>query len=273
MVTPAARLIGIAAAYVSGASFTTYLVVWLIAGWLGTLAAQWLGFREAGRRGCLAGLTWSLSDLTHSNEGIWRFTVASNLHSTLAIVPTHLATFLVGAMLDPIAAGLFKVARELGSGIAKPVDLINQSVYPDIARLVQTRAWHGLSWTVVSAGAVAATLSGLATLLIAIAGGPLLALIFGPDFARAESLLLMMSLATTIMVMTFAVDPMIYAFGRPGKLVITSIVSTALFILVLWWRLPIDGLIGAGFAYLAMASVTALMSIGWAVQSLWKRSD
>jgi O-antigen/teichoic acid export membrane protein len=82
-----------------------------------------------------------------------------------------------------------------------------------------------------------------------------------------------MSLATTIMVMTFAVDPMIYAFGRPGKLVITSTVATMLFIFLLWWRLPVDGLIGAGFAYLAMASVTGLMSVGWAVQCLAGKSN
>jgi O-antigen/teichoic acid export membrane protein len=273
MVTPAARLVGVGAAYASNASFITYLIVWLIAGWLGTLAAQWLGFREASRRGYLSGMGWSLGHLGHANEGVWRFTLGSNLHSTLAIVPGHVATFLVGAVLGPAAAGLFKVARELGSGITKPVDLINQSVYPDIARLVQAGAWRRLRKTVIRAGVIAAGLSGLITLLIAVAGEPLLILIFGPDFAGAQSLLLMMSLATTIMVMTFAVDPMIYAFRRPGKLVITSIVATVLFILVLVWRLPIDGLIGAGFAYLAMASVTMLLSIGWAIQSLSGKWD
>jgi O-antigen/teichoic acid export membrane protein len=268
MVTPGARLIGVAAAYAWGAPFITYLIAWLIAGWLGAIVAQWLGFREAHKRGCLTGMDWSLRHLRRENKGIWRFSLASNLHSTMTIVPGHLATFLVGAVLGPSAAGLFKVAREFGSGIAKPVDLINQSVYPDIARLVQTSAWRRLRQTVISAGAVAAGVGGIVTVVIAMAGAALLTLIFGPDYAAAQTLLLMMSLATTIMVMTFAVDPMMYAFGKPSRPVITSIAATVLFTLVLWWRLPIDGLIGAGWAYLAMALTTVVMSTAWAVHSL-----
>jgi O-antigen/teichoic acid export membrane protein len=272
MVTPGGRLIGVGAAYALGASFTTYLIVWLIAGWLGAAVAQWLGFREAYRHGSLAGMTWSLRHLQRENEGIWRFTLVANLHSTMVIIPGHLATFLVGAMLDPSAAGLFKVAREVGSGIAKPVDLINQSVYPDIARLVQTNAWRRLKQTVISAGAVASGMSGVITVIIAIVGQALLALIFGPEFAMAQNLLLVMSLATTIMVMTFAVDPLMYAIGRPGRPLITSVVAAVCFTLVLWWRLPIDGLIGAGWAYLAMGLATVVVSTIWAVQSLAGRS-
>jgi O-antigen/teichoic acid export membrane protein len=268
MVTPAGRLIGVGAANALGASFTIYLIVWLIAGWLGAAVAQWLGFREAYRHGSLAGMNWSLRDLGRQNEGIWRFSFAANLHSSMAIIPGHLATFLVGAVLGPSAAGLFKIAREVGSGIAKPVDLINQSVYPDIARLVQTGAWRRLRQTVVSAGAVAAGMSGLVTVLIFIVGQALLALIFGPEYTGAQTLLLMMSLATTIMVMTFAVEPMMYALGQPSRPLITSIAATLLFALVLWWRLPMDGLIGAGWAYLAMSLTTVVISAFWAAQSM-----
>ena len=190
----------------------------------------------------------------------------------MTIVPGHLATFLVGAVLGPSAAGLFKVAREVGSGIAKPVDLINQSVYPDIARLVQTGAWRRLRHTVISAGAVAAGVGGIVTVFIALAGEALLTLIFGPDYAAAQTLLMMMSLGTTIMVMTFAVDPMMYALGKPSRPVITSVLATIVFTLVLWWRLPIDGLIGAGSAYIAMALATVLISTIWAVHSLMGKS-
>ena len=62
------------------------------------------------------------------------------------------------------------------------------------------------------------------------------------------------------------------AIGKPSRPVITSIVATGLFGLILWWRLPIDGLIGAGLAYLAMAAATVVFSAAWAVQSLAGRS-
>jgi O-antigen/teichoic acid export membrane protein len=268
IVIPTGRLLGVGLAYILGAPIRIYLILWFIAGLLGVAVAMWLGFREAHRRGCLAGMDWSLRHLRQENKGVWRFSLVANLHSTMAMVPGQLSIFLVGAILDPAAAGLFKIAREIGSGIAKPVDLINQAVYPDIARLVASREWRRLKRTVIGAGAVAAGISGLVTALIAVVGGPLLAAIFGRVFADAAPVLVLMSLATTVMVMTFAVDPMMYALGRPGRLLITSILATVIFLAILWWRLPVDGLIGAGWAYLAMSACTFVMSTIWALHSV-----
>ena len=215
-ITPAARLAGIVVAYGLDAPITAYLIVWLVAGLCGAGVAIWLAWREANRHRCFVGLDLSLSGLARENPGVWRFTLISNLHSTLALIPGQFSTFIVGALLGPHAAGLFKIAREVGTGIAKPVDLINQTVYPDIARLVASQEWSRLRRTVVSAGALAAGVSAIATLIIALWGEPAIVLIFGEEYGPAVPVLLLMSLATTISVTVFAVDPMMYAFGRPG---------------------------------------------------------
>jgi O-antigen/teichoic acid export membrane protein len=267
-VTPAARLCGIAVAAYVDASLTVYLALWLIAGLLGTVVVAQLALGEARRHGCLAGFDLSLAHLTRDNRGVWRFSVLSNLHSTMALIPGHFSTFLIGAILGPMAAGLFKVARELGTAFAKPVDLINQAVYPDIARLVVAQEWSRLRRTVLNAGTLAAAMSALVTLVILIAGGPVIVAIFGQGYEASLPVLILMSLSTAIAVAAFAVDPMMYAFGRPGASLITAIIANGVFVALLVWRIPLDGLIAAGWAYLGLGIATVVISGIWFLRTI-----
>lgn len=268
LVTPAARLAGACVAAVMGAPLGFYLAVWLLAGLVGAGVAIFLAAREAARHDCIAGFDGSLRRLGSENAGVWRFSILSNLHSTIALVPEHLSTFLIGTILGPAAAGLFRVAREVGTGLAKPVDLLNQSVFPDIARLVVSRDWRRLRGTVIRAGLFAAGTSAIVTLLIVIAGELAVIVVFGEDFAEAVPVLILISLSTTIAVLGFAVVPMMYALGRPAAPLVTSLIANTVFIALLLWRVPVDGISGAGLAYLGLAIATLLISIVWAAQTM-----
>ncbi|WP_324740667.1 lipopolysaccharide biosynthesis protein [Tsuneonella sp. CC-YZS046] len=263
VVTPAARLVGVAICYAAGASLAGYIVFWLIAGLLGAAVALWLGWREARRRDLLHGLDGSLRGLTDENPGIWRFTIISNLNSSLKLIPDQLSTFLVGIMLTPAAAGLFKIARELGTAFAKPVELLNQSVYPDVARLVGARQWRRLSRTVLHAGLLAAGSSALAAILVAAGGRTLIGFVFGEEFISAQLILLLIAIATTVTVLVFAVEPVLYALGKPSRSLVTTLAASFVFTAGLLYCLPRYGLSGAGMAYLISGLVTVGFSIFW----------
>ena len=141
-VTPLARLAGAMLLAMTGAGLMGWVVMWLLAGAAGLLVAFWLAIREARRRHLLGGMAFDFRGLRDGNPGMIRFAMLSNLHSSLVFLPGHLATFSVGMVLGPQSAGLMKVAQELGSGLAKPIDLINQAVYPDIARLSTAELYH-----------------------------------------------------------------------------------------------------------------------------------
>jgi O-antigen/teichoic acid export membrane protein len=262
-VTPAARLLGVGIAYAAGAPLTTYLALWLAAGLIGAVVGLWLAWREAARQGMLGGMDLSMNGLTAENPGLWGFTIISNIHSTFALIPNQLATFLAGALLAPAAAGLFKVAQELGTGLAKPVDLLNQSVYPDVARLVAARQWKRLKRTIFHAGAIAAGASAAVTLLMLLAGEPLISTVFGPAYVRALDVLILILIATTISVSAFAVDPALYAFGKTSRPLFTALAANAVFVAVLVFALPEHGIIAGGWAYLAASGVTVAMAALW----------
>ena len=260
VVTPALRLAFITGLWASGAALGWYIAAWVVAGWAGAAVAFWLAWREARRRELLGGMNSSLRGLAEANQGVWHFSILSNLNSSVALIPTHLSVLLVAALLGPAAAGIFRIAREFGTGMIKPVDLVAQALYPDMARLVAARSWRRLARAAVGAGLAAAATGAAVTLLVLIAGDALVNLIFGRDFVPAVPILIAMALATSIRMLAFAADPVMYALGRPGVPLAVSTASAGLFVAIMVWRLPVDGLAGAGWAFLAMGVLGCLLS-------------
>jgi O-antigen/teichoic acid export membrane protein len=262
VITPGGRMLGFLAAWSVDADLLVYLLIWVLAGWLGAAAAFILAWREARRRRLLEGMTASFRGLSALNPGVWRFTLYSNLHTSVALIPSQGSVFIVGALIGPGSAGLFRIARDIGTALSKPVDLINQTLYPDIARLVRSGQWPRLARTAVRAGLIAGLAGGLVMITVALVGRPLIHLLFGVEFGAAAPLLLLLALATTIRVVAFAADPILYALGKPQVALFIAISTTLLFLAAMVWRIPSDGLMAAGWAYLAMNIAGALLSIG-----------
>jgi O-antigen/teichoic acid export membrane protein len=262
-ITPAARLIGVLLISGLGGDVLSYALIWVAAGWIGGIAAIYLGWREARQSGLLGGLLKGPVQPSRDNPGIWTFSFLSNVHSALAALPGHMATYVVGLTLGATPAALMKVAQEIGTGLAKPIDLLNQAVYPDIARVAAAGQWRRLRKLVAKAGGAAAAVSAIITLALLIVGRPLIAAIFGEAFAGAYELLILVSLATTLAVIVCAVDPALYAMGRPSRPLATSLISNVIFVATLLFVLPRLGLIAGGLAYIAAALATLFLSAAW----------
>lgn len=260
VVTPAVRLAGTAIAFLLDAPLPAYLAAWFVAGFAGAAVAAAMAWGQAARRGLLAGMDAAVRGLSAPNPGIWRFAALSNLHSTLALVPNHLSVFLVGGMLGPAAAGLYKAAREIGTGIGKPVDLLNQTLYPDLARLAAARDWPAVRRIALRAGLLAGGAATLPFLAALLAGETIVAALFGAGFVPAAPVLTLLVLATAISVTAFATEAVLYALGRPDILLTLSVlVNGALFALTAG-LLQAMGLIGAGWAAVAAALFGVLLS-------------
>jgi len=261
VVTPAVRLAGCTIAFLLDAPLPAYLVVWLVAGYVGAAVAVAMAWRQAAQRGLLAGLDAGLRGLSRPNPGMWKFMAISNVHSTLALVPNHLSVFLVGGIVGPAAAGLYKVAREIGTAIGKPVDLLSQALYPDLARLASAHDWHNLARIAVRAGLLAGGTAALIYLLALFAGEAIVGTLFGRDFVAATPVLRLLVLATAITVTAFAAEPVLYALGRPDVLLKMSVLVNGTLFALMAWMLERMGLIGAGWATVIVALLGALLAV------------
>lgn len=248
------RLVGSAAAALAGGGVTAFLGVWFASAAVAGLVLFACAWREAHRRG-LARLGGPVSGIARIHPGIWGFVWTTNLNTTLALAGSHVATLVVGGLLGPGAAGLYRIARQVAEAAARPVKALVPAIYPELARMS-------------AAGAVAAMrrlvgqsllVSGLACLvlfgLIALAGPLVLRLIMGADSGAAYAAMLLLAVAALLTLWTFPLEPLLISVGAARRALDVRLAATLVQLALLPPGLLLWGLPGAGMAAIAAALV------------------
>lgn len=271
-ITPALRTIGCAIAFMLETGIGGYLVAWFVAGAVGGVVLMVLGWREGFRSGRLTGLTWR-QGIAQPTPGIWSFSIASNFNSSLVLIPNQMATFLVGLVAGPAPAGIYKIARDVSTALTKPAEMLNQSIYPEFAKLGSRDDWHVFARLILRGGALAGGAGVFFLALSAAASEPFISLAFGPEFVAAQSVLLLLVGAATLAVTGFSMEPALYAMGRPGlPLRVNAVAVLLVFIPVLLVLGTQWGALGAGVAALAAAIINFLSLAGFTILELRKRA-
>ncbi|MGQ9367810.1 lipopolysaccharide biosynthesis protein [Azospirillum sp. ST 5-10] len=247
------RLVGAALLYGVGGGLEAFLAVWfaatLVAGLL-QIASAW---RELRRRGVRVAGRGPRRPLTADHADFWRFVWSTNLTATIALAPNQFATLGVGFLLGPAAAGLYRIARQLGEALTKPAKLLVPVIYPEFARLSAEEDLASLRRLVLQAVALSAAVSVAVLAVLAAAGEAILVLIAGPPFAAGYPVMLMLGVAASITLWSFPLEPLLMATGRVGPALRTRLASAlthAGLLVVLVWAV---GLNGAGLAAIAGA--------------------
>jgi O-antigen/teichoic acid export membrane protein len=259
VVTPLFRLLGVGLAVFLDAPLWAYMLAWFTASFVGGVVLIYLGWREAARHGQIAGMTLSLSGITAPHGGIWRFSIFSNLHASLQIVTGQMSTFLVGLIAGPAAAGLFKIGRDVATAISKPAELLNQSIYPEFARLGSRGDWREFKSLIVRGGAVAGSGAVAMLVLSFFAGELFIRAFFGVAFTEAYWPLLLLVATAGMTLVGFPMDPALYAMGRPSiPLRIDTVVILGIYLPTLVVLTRLYGPAGAA----ASSLLTAAASLG-----------
>lgn len=253
-VTPIVRAFLALVAWWNGAPFLAYLAIWFVSDLAGDLFLWFLTWRELVRRELIAGIRPRLRP--RGLPGAWPFAINVNLATSLNMARGPLFVLLVGVILGPAGAGLYKIAKTLAEVIDKPADLLNKAFYPEVMRLDFTskRPWKLMIRSVALSGLIGAVIA----LVIIAAGEPLISKIFGKEYLASYPVTAIMLVGTFLGVVTFPVTPMLYALHRSGvplaaKTIGIGVSLLALYPLARWLGLP-----GAGLAYV----VGNLISIG-----------
>src|SRR5947209_18140540 len=120
---------------------------------------------------------------------------------------------VLGGLLGPAGAGLFRVAATLADSAQKPADLLAKAFYPEIVRMdLKSRK----PWRLMIRGTVLA--SGVALIAIAavlLGGKPTVRLLCGKGFLGAYDALVVLMLIPFLGVLRFPLPPMLLALDRP----------------------------------------------------------
>jgi O-antigen/teichoic acid export membrane protein len=237
---PIGRMILVAIAYALHAPFGAYVAAWYVTDLGGDLYLWFLAWRELRRRGLLEGIRPTLRPDTL--PGAWRFAIHVNLNASVVAAWGPIARVVVGGLLGPAGAAMFRVASSLSDSASKPADLLGKAFYPEVVRMDLTTK---KPWKLMLRGtALASGIALLAIIILLIAGDWLIALLFGKDFLGAYDALVILMLIPFLSIFSFPLPPMLYALDRPDAPVTARFAGTIIFFVIiapLSWRFGLDG--------------------------------
>ena len=255
--TPISRAILAGAAFAADAPLPVFVGIWYATDLIGDLWTWYLAWRELRRRDLIKGIRPTLRP--DGLDGAWRFAIHINLAVGVAAVWGPIARLVVGGLLGPIGAALFRVASSLADSAQKPADLLAKAFYPEIVRMDLASK---KPWKLMLRGTVLASLIALAGIVLLLVGGkPLIGLLFGKDFSGAYAPLVVLMLVPVLGVLSFPLVPMLYALGRSAAPLTAKLLGSVVFfasIAPLSWRY---GVVGAAVAFVLgqATNVVAMM--------------
>ncbi|HET6535006.1 MAG TPA: lipopolysaccharide biosynthesis protein [Sphingomicrobium sp.] len=263
---PIARVILVAIAYVLDAPFSAYVAAWYVTDLGGDLFLWFLGWRELRRRGLMQGIRPTLKP--ERLPGAWRFAIHVNLTASVQAGWGPIARLVVGGLLGPAGAALFRVASSLSDAAAKPADLLAKAFYPEVVRMDLTtkKPWKLMLRGTALAGGVAL----IAIVALLLSGKALVALLFGKDFIDAYEALVILMLVPFFSVFSFPLSPMLYALDRPDGPLKARLAGTLIFFVTiapLAWSLGVDG---AAIAFV-IGTVTTVGAMMWQLRGEHRR--
>ena len=262
-VTPISRAALAMTAYLAGLDFPYFVLIWFITDMAGDLFLWFLAVRELRRRGLLRGIRPAFR--SDQLPGAWRFAINVNLTASLNAARGPLVNVLIGAVLSPAAAALYRIAKTLADAVDKPADLLGKVFFPEVMRLdfKTKKPWK----LMMRSAALTAGIGILAGLIAVVAGKPLLAAAFGADFRGAYQPLLIMLVSTLLTMIAFPVIPMLYALDRAHVPLTAKIAGVAVLLASLAPLALQFGVSGAAVAY----ALGNMITLGVMTLALWRQ--
>jgi O-antigen/teichoic acid export membrane protein len=259
---PIARSILAGAAFLTNAPFEAYVLIWFITDLGGDLFLWFLAWRELKRHNLLEGIRPTLRPA--SLPGAWRFAININLTASITTVWGPIGRLVVGGLLGPAGAALFRVASSLADSAQKPADMLGKAFYPEIVRmdLASNKPWRLMLRGAALAGGIAL----LGILILLVGGKTLLGLIFGKDFVGAYAPLMVLIAVPLLGVISFPLAPMLYALGRSDGPLKARLVGSAIFLLAIAPLSLLFGVVGAALAYV----IGNAAQLGLMVLQVWQ---
>lgn len=244
------RFVGVCGIFLFGGGLVGLSVVWVTASILSGAYMIGRAIQELRIRNIRPKLLGRWRNLTEGFDNIWRFSIMVNASSLLEKVVSQLTVLLIGGFLGPAAAGLFGIVRQVTEAIGKLGTVLAPIIFPHVA-LMASRQDHTqlrriLRRILITFGA---GLSSLFLILSATAE-PLLITVFDSSAAEGAPLLVVMGAAASLIVVGFALDPIMLSMGRDRELLALAFVVTMVYLVLAIIGLNTVGLIGVGAALL-----------------------
>lgn len=263
-IKPLMIAIGSLISYFFQLGFSGFIVTWFVSNLFASLLFWWFSARELRRKNFQKALRPGFFEPARRLTGAWNFVWTTNLSHSIWSARNSCSTVLVGIILGPVAAGLFKIAMTVFDAAGTPASLLSKSFYPEIMRLdpASKRPWVLGLRSALLAGAIGAMMA----LLVVAVGKLLISFVFGLKYLEAYDLIQVMLGAVVISMMGFPQESLLLMAGKQRTYLVMQTCASASYIVLLIVLPHFFGVIGAAFAYFGGQCFDVLFCL---IPTLW----
>ncbi|MDI3438694.1 lipopolysaccharide biosynthesis protein [Erwinia sp. V90_4] len=257
-VRPLLRAAGSIISYLGDLGFAGFIITWYASNLIGGVLYWWFAARELRRRNIHHALRPRLFAPASRLAGAWNFVWTTNFAHSIWSARNSCSTVLVGIVLGPAAAGLFKIATTFFDATGSPAKLMEKSFYPEVMRLDPRSSQPWLLG--LKSACLAGSIGVLVALLVMVVGKPVISSVFGEQYLQAYHLIEIMLGAIVVSMLGFPQESLLFMAGKQRVFLVAQTLSSASYIALLIVLSHFFGVSGAAYAYLAGQCLDVLLS-------------
>lgn len=192
---------------------------------------------------------------------IFSFIIYNNFDVAVRMVSRQLDVVLLGRLYGAEIVGIYKIAKEVASLMAKLTDPVYQSIYPEFARLLA----KGKKQEAIEIGKKISLYAGLigllAYILFAFFGELAISLVFGNEFMNAYDIGLVYLIAIVIAMISLPLPSFIHALGLAKHAFYNQFISSFVYIILLSVLVIKYSMIGAAISMIIFHILWLLIAL------------
>jgi len=217
LIMPVIRFAGVLVVIFNDGGLYGFLLAWFCGSLTAYIFLPLMATLELKKRALVKPVLTAESSLRRPREGLWPFMIKSNIDSTLAATTQHLPALLVMGVFGSAWVAIYKIAEETAKLLSEGFKLLDQVIYPELAKMVSVGNIERVWKLVIRTGLMLLGFGLFMALLVNLAGPDLLGLIFKVDYSEAAPLASLLVFAAALMGVAAPLYPVLYATDRPER--------------------------------------------------------
>ncbi|RKQ71550.1 O-antigen/teichoic acid export membrane protein [Litorimonas taeanensis] len=261
LVMPFLRLGGAILAMTMGWGVIGFLCVWWFASVFAYLFKIGLGLYEVCWRNLFKLIWHSDEKFLSPRKGLWSFVWKSNVDSTLAAGVSHLPALLVMAVFGPAFVAIYRIAEEIAKLLSEGVKLIDQAIYPELARIISNKRGGQILKLVTKASVISLSVGLLLSFVIFITGPFIMASTLGEEYKASVLLAVILVFGAALYAAVAPLFPVFYAANKPERAIYARLAGLVAYIAGFFFLTRLVGEYGAAIA-VVVGYFVSMMVVG-----------
>lgn len=242
------KLAGVTLAFLVDAGLWGFILVWAATDILGKLLILYYSYQELLARNITQVSQSSIAGVSERFRGIWGFVWTTNINASIRMSIREADIMLVGALIGPSGAGLFRVVKISALLLGKVADVLYNSIYPEIAKLISVGDYRSFRRLALRASVISGIVALVLVFIFWWVGEAAILVILGVEYQDAYMPLIVYMFSQVVWMVSYPLSAAVLAFGIPQISLYVLLLSGLVYFPSLYILTSNMGLMGASLA-------------------------